>query len=80
MVDDISIGRIDEVVVHEDARVFAVGKADGAFCVEDVFSFCPAETPFKFGEAVVVIRVDDGEFALGEWDFAEWVAEAEATI
>lgn len=33
-----------------------------------------------FCEAGVVLWVDDGEFALGEGDFSEWVAVAEATI
>jgi hypothetical protein len=34
--------------------------------------------PFVLGEAGVVVGIDDGVLGLGEWDFAEGVAEAEA--
>ena len=30
-------------------------------------------------EAGIVFGVDDGEFAAGEWDFAEVIAEAEVS-
>ena len=80
MVDDVSIRREDEVVMHKGAGVSAGGQADGAFGVEDVFTFCSAEAPFEFGEVVIIGGVDDCEFGLGEWDFAECAAEAETTI
>jgi hypothetical protein len=80
VVDDVSIGREDEVVMHKDAGVSAGGQADGAFGVEDVFSFCTAEAPFEGGEAVIIGGVDDCEFALCERDFSEWAAEAQTTI
>jgi len=73
VVDDVSIGWEDEVVMHKGAGVSAgsplsrgFGQADGAFGVEDFFSFCTAEAPFEFGEGVIIGGVDDCEFGLCE--------------
>ena len=71
---------LHDLAVHEDARVSAGGQADGAFGVEDVFSFCAAEAPFAGGKAVIIGGVDDCVFALGEGDAAEGAAEAEKAI
>ena len=64
--------------MHEDSRVFAVRQAYGAFGVEDVFALCPAETPLVFAQVRIVLRIDYGEMALGQGDFAEGVAVAQA--
>lgn len=77
MVNYVSFGDVNELSVHKDPRVFFIGQSYGAFGIEYVFTFCFAETPFVFAEARVVIRVDDGEFALREWDFSKRIAEAE---
>ncbi|MHC4260347.1 MAG: hypothetical protein ACYSTF_08060 [Planctomycetota bacterium] len=41
---------------------------------------CLVCVPFVFCEARVIFGIDDGELALGEWDSAEGVAEAEAAV
>jgi len=77
VVDDVSFRRPDELAVHEDARVFPVGQAHGAFGVEHVLAFRPAEAPLVLAQARVVGGIDDGELALRERDFPEGVPEAQ---
>ena len=73
------LAEVEDLSVHEDSGVSAGGQADGAFGVRGAFAFCFAEPPFVFCEAWVVVGVNDGEFALCEWDSSEWAAEAEAS-
>ena len=77
MVNDVSFGSLNELAVHEDSRVFPAGQAYGAFGVEHVFAPCPAETPFVSAQALIILRIDYGEAALGQWDSAEGVAVAQ---
>ena len=66
------------MAVHEQSRVFPAGQAYRAFGVEHVFAFCPAETPFVPAQALIILRIDYGEAALGQRDSAEGVAVAQA--
>ena len=38
--------------------------------------FCLACLPFELIEIIEIVRVNDGEFSFGEFDFTEWIAEA----
>ena len=65
------------MAVHEQTRVFPAGQAYGAFGIEHIFAFCPAETPFIPVQAMIVLRIDYSELALGKRDSAESVAVAQ---
>ena len=46
-----------------------------------IISVCASDNvPFVFAQALVIFGIDDGVFALGEWDSAVGVAEAYAAI
>ena len=63
--------------MHEQTRVFPAGQAYGAFGVEHIFALCPAEAPFVFAQALIILRIDDGVATLGQRDSAEGVAVAQ---
>jgi len=54
-----------DLSVHEESGVSAIGFSDGTFGVEGVFAFCFAGSPFEFSEVGVIGGVNDGDFALG---------------
>ncbi len=80
MIDYMSFGDINKLAVHKDACVFSVGQANGTFCVGDILTFCPADTPFVFSQSWIISRVNDSELTLRERNFAKGVPEANPPI
>jgi len=80
IVENARISNRHDLSVHKDTGEFSVLFSDGAFCVEGVFVFIFAGSPFEFCECGVVAWVNDCEISLCEGDFSECVAEAEAAI
>ena len=69
-----------DFAVHEDSRVFSVRHPYGAFGVEGVFAFGPAQTPVVPAQTRVVGRLDYGEIALGQLDPAKSVSVTHAAV
>jgi hypothetical protein len=74
-----AMGDVDDEMVHVGVFAglfFSVGqRADG---IKGVYVFLGV--PFVFHQAVIVLGVNDGEFAPGEGDFSKRVAEADSPI
>ena len=79
MIDEQALRDVDNFPVHRDGYVpFFLGQPLVAGRIGCVRPF--AELPFVFFEPLVVVRVDDGEFALGQWDSPVRVAAAKPTV
>lgn len=87
VVESVAVNVVDEEVgwnveylaVHFDGAFFLCdGVPDLSLCVIGESAFVCV--PFVYAESRVVFGVHDSEFALGEGDFSEGVAEAKASI
>jgi hypothetical protein len=68
---------IEDLLVHFNAYPLIANARISA----GIVSVCASDdVPFVFAQAVVVFGIDDGVFALSEWDAAERVAEADAAV
>ena len=72
------VGRVENLAMHLNMLPLVFTQMNPPDGIKGVFAL--NRVPFVFAQAFVVFGVDDGVFALSEWDAAEGVAEADAAI
>ena len=72
------VGRVENLAMHLNMLPLVFTQMNPPGGIKGVFAL--NHVPFVFAQALVVFGVDDGVFALCEWDAAEGVAEADAPI
>jgi len=74
-----AIGNIDNFAMHADC--FSPPAFSGRACSYGVkFTVNPGSGPFVLAQPVIFVRIDDGEFALGQRYSPEGVAVAKPAV
>ena len=75
-----AVGNIGNFAMHADcfSSFFAFFSRGGPYGVKFVVK--PGSGPFVLAQPVIIVRIDDGKFSLGQWYSPEGVAVAQPAV